>query len=78
MSTTYGKIRLRSGKSLAVEAYGATRVVKLEEDASMLTYIGGAAGAYTRPREIAIESAAELDRLIAALEMAREHCWPGR
>lgn len=75
MSTSYGKIRLRDGRCLSIEAYGTTNVVKLECDSDG-PYVGGAAGAFTPVSEIAIDSIDALDRLVAALEQARDHCWP--
>lgn len=61
MSTNYGSVKLRNGNLVRVEAYGAAGVVKIEDG------IGG--------EIIALDEADDVDELIAALELAKDHVW---
>lgn len=63
MSTIYGRVKLRDGRELEVEAFGVSRCVKL--------VLPG----YTRQNEIAIDDENELQSLMTLLEIAREHVW---
>ena len=60
MSTTYGTIIERNGDKLIIEAYGTTHTVKLERHGREL---------------IAFNSYDEINSLISALELVRNHCW---
>lgn len=69
MSTTYGTITIRQGDQVRVEAYGAIGIVKLEKVEDGVT-VGF--------EVIALNDEREVDNLIDALELAREHCWGER
>jgi hypothetical protein len=77
MSTEYGRIVLRDGRTLAVEAFGMSGTVKLITVPSGAAVLSNGTTVLPDPKviELPIDGAAKIDSLITLLEIARDHVW---